>query len=213
MFLPALALSLAVCGPPAAGGGVTPDPVLEALWTSGIPYAEFLAGATRRVEMWRATEARAAVPDAIRTRVAALGGRWRLLAIAEDACSDSANSLPYLARLADGAPNLELRVVGSQAGRAFMEAHRTPDGRAATPTVLLLAPDGTLAGCWIERPAELQAWYVAHRAGLDDAEYLRQKLAWYVADAGRSILDEVTRMIDAAARNTGMICGEPLPGS
>lgn len=45
---------------------------------------------------------------------------------------------PYPKFLANARARRELRIIGSDIGRAIMNAHRTPDGRAATPTVLLL---------------------------------------------------------------------------
>jgi len=46
-----------------------------------------------------------------------------------------------------------LRIIGSDVGRAIMNAHRTPDGRAATPTVLLIDADFTEIVKLMERAA------------------------------------------------------------
>ncbi len=79
-----------------------------------------------------------------------------------------------------------------------MEAHRTPDGRPATPTVILLDAEYREAGCWIERPTELQTWWIENERTLDDDERFRRKMAWYDEDAGASTLHEVVEMLERA---------------
>ncbi|MEZ4456224.1 MAG: thioredoxin family protein [Gemmatimonadales bacterium] len=91
-------------------------------------------------------------------RLRQLAGRWRLLVVAEDWCSDSVNTLPYVARLADAGslPRDPDHWPWLGAGRAVMESHPTPDGQATTPTMIVLDEDGREAGCFIERPAALR---------------------------------------------------------
>ena len=68
-------------------------------------------------------------------------------------CSDSVNTIPFLAQLVAQVPQLDMRVISPTQGRQLMETRRTPDGRGATPTVIILDESGAEAGCWIERPA------------------------------------------------------------
>jgi hypothetical protein len=86
-----------------------------------------------------------------------------------------------------------------------MEAHRTRDGRAATPTLILLDENWNEVGCWVERPSELARWGELERAKLSDGEFVRQKTAWYDRDRGRSTVREVLDMIEHAA--PGAPCG------
>ncbi len=59
-----------------------------------------------------------------------------------------------------------------------MEAHRTPDGRAATPTVAVLDEEGRLLGAWVERPSALQAWYLEQQEKIAIGELTRRKMDW-----------------------------------
>lgn len=171
-----------------------------ALFRDGVDYATFRNAATRRVSQWRDTYANAVIADALRTRVERLPGTWRLLVVADDGCSDSAASIPWIARLADETGTLEFRIVRSRAARPLLEAHRTPDGRPASPTILVLDVALHELGCWIERPAPLQAWALPARGALSDREFLRQKTAWYERDAGRTTLEEIVSLLEAASR-------------
>jgi hypothetical protein len=123
----------------------------------------------------------------------------RVLVVAIDGCSDSANSIPFVAKLVALAPSVSLRIVKPDAGKAVMEAHRTPDGRAATPTVVVLDAAGNAVGCWVERPAVLQQMAIdARAAGTLDA-YANNKQAWYDADQGASASREVAAVLRGAA--------------
>jgi len=186
---------------------VPADSSLDSLYASGVPFDRFLAAAEARKSAWERNWENSLVPDDVLAAARALSGRWRLLIIAVDACSDSVNTVPYLARLSALAPQIEIRIISPAAGRALQEAHRTPDGRAATPTVIILDEAGRDIGAWVERPAELQqAGMAARAAGTFDA-YLSGKQAWYDRDAGASTLREVVQLLTAAA-NAG---ARPLP--
>lgn len=208
MIAPALLSLLLAAGAasPAAGAACTvpTDPVganaeLERLYRAGTPFADFLADATRRKAMWRGHYGEGEVPAELVGRARAVPGHWYLLAVAVDSCSDSVNTIPYLALLEERVPGLEMRIVSPRAGRAVMEARRTPDGRAATPTVVLLDANFDDAGCFIERPRDLQAWWIENGGKIDRDELFRGKMAWYDDDAGRSTLVEVVELMEAAA--------------
>lgn len=175
------------------------DSTLLALYESGQDFETFLRAARARREMWDRNWTSGRVSPELLERARAIPGRWRLLVAAVDGCSDSVNTVPYLARLVSLVPSLEMRIVQPDAGAVFMERHRTPDGRPATPTVLILDAAGNDVGCWVERPAALQE--MAMRARADDTyeDFARNKQSWYDADAGASTVREVLDVIEAAA--------------
>lgn len=175
----------------------TTSDTLKATFENGISFAEFLAGARNRKEQWVANYAGTASVDAtLVARAAAVAGKWRLLVVSVDSCSDSVNTVPHIARLVDQLPNIEMRLVTPDQGRAIMESHRTPDGRAATPTVVLLDENWQERGCFVERPPVLRA----HMDTLSSDERFSGKMAWYEQDAGRSTVAEVVAMLEAAGR-------------
>ena len=171
-------------------------PDYAALYEQGTPFASFLEHARSRADEWKQNYAAAAIGDEIVARVRALPARRKLLVVAEASCSDSVSTIPFLAKLVESAPDtLALRVVDRRAGRAVMEEHRTPDGRAATPTVVVLDEQGKFLAAWSERPAELQTWYLERKPVLTQGELLAQKMKWYAADAGRSTVAEVVALL------------------
>lgn len=202
-LLAALVLALSPpCGedagerPRPAGGS---DTEFRRLFETGVSYDAFLDAARRRRTLWlRNTERAAPSPEAL-DRARGVGGSWRVLAVAVDGCSDSVSTLPYLAALVEAVDGLELRIVDSDAGRAVMEAHRTRDGRAATPTFVLLDAEWNEVGCFIERPAALTEWLREHGGALDAQARYEAKMAWYDTDAGQETVMQFVETLEAAA--------------
>jgi hypothetical protein len=175
------------------------DDELRTIYEGGRSYHDFLAGATRRTELWHGnTEKSADIDASLVERAKAIGGTWRFLAVAVDSCSDSVSTIPYLAQLVALVDGLDMRVVDSTVGREIMESHRTPDGRPATPTVLLLDDAWEEAGCFIERPPALQTWILEEGFSSDDV--FPNKMAWYAEDSGRSTVEAFVEMLETAAR-------------
>lgn len=189
-----LALLLLVVALPASPAAQAPD--YTALFERGLTYEAFFDQITSRRETWIATEAAAEVPADVAARARALPRAWRILAVTEDRCSDSAASLPYVAKLAAAAPErLSLRIVNSRDGRSVMEAHRTPNGRAATPTLIFISGDGEVRA-WIERPGTLVAWINEQEARDPKFRLLAGKTKWYAEDAGRSTLADILALLE-----------------
>ncbi|HSG08503.1 MAG TPA: thioredoxin family protein [Longimicrobiales bacterium] len=186
------------CGapfPPGGGG----DDTLKALFEGGVGFRTFLDNAKRRREEWDAHYGEGRVTAEQVARAQAVGGPWRILVIAEDWCGDSANTIPYLARLAERVDGLEMRIIDSAVGRAVMEAHRTPDGRAATPTVILMDGAWNEVGCFVERPTPLMAWYLANRETKTSDELHDYIFDWYTANAGAATVDDILTLLEGAA--------------
>lgn len=168
-----------------------PSDSLRQLYEQGKSFPEFLAAASSRKAQWEGNYVRSSGIDAtLVARARAVGGTWRILIVAVDSCSDSVNTVPYLARLAELSPDIQVRIVEPAAGRWVQESHRTPDDRAATPTVILMDANWNEVGCFIERPTELRTWLK------DNSD----KMKWYDEDAGRTTVEQFVETLEAAAR-------------
>lgn len=176
------------------------DTAYAALWRQGQTWPRFRDEIDARPQMWARTQSLVVIPDAVVQR-ARNAGSWKLMIVADDDCSDSGNVIPYIARLAELAPNLELRIVPDELGTRVKETHRTPDGRPAIPTLVVLDAGFNDRGCWVERPAQLQHWFMTRGNVLLDTDadtYRREKQGWYDFDHGASTLDEVLGVVEAA---------------
>jgi hypothetical protein len=204
----AVSLAAAVACTPATDGApaALPDTSHRSTYESGVSFATFLERAERRKDQWNANYRNTVVPDALAARARAVGGTWKLLVVAADGCSDSVNTIPYIAKLIDTVPGIEMRIVDSDAGKGIMDSHRTPDGRAATPTVIVLDATFEERDCFIERPAALRQWMADHKAKSGDDGLFSGKMEWYDADKGVQTMTEIVAILESAARG-GTICG------
>lgn len=206
---PLLALALAVTpaeclgSPPVASRhpAATSDS-LVALYARGQTWPQFLDNVKARRQTWLDNYASGAPDSAAVARASLVPGRWRFLVVAVDACGDSANTIPYLARLVEAVPSLELRIVLPTEGQWVMDSHRTEDGRGATPTVVLLDEQGAERGCWVERPYALRKLVADVRAGVVPGGLVEAVTAWRREDRGRSTITDVLDLLDAAAAGT-----------
>ena len=143
-------------------------------------FAQFLESARAKRDEWRQRYNDAAVTPEMVTRMRALPARRLILVVAEDWCSDSVQTIPYVARLVDGAPErLAMRIINSTVGRPVMEANLTPDGRAATPTIVVLTEDDVVIGSWVERPSTAQAWFLEQQKSVMQQPLHEQLMKWY----------------------------------
>ncbi len=182
-------------GPLQAAAAAGPD--YQALYNGGITFAEFLERTRARRDEWREHYNDAVVTPDLVTRMRALPDRRLILVVAEDWCSDSVNTVPYVARLVDGAPErLSLRIIDSKVGRPVMKANRAPDGRAATPAIVVLREDGGVLGSWVERPSTAQRWFLEQRKTVKHDPLHERLMHWYAEDAGRTTLAEMAALLE-----------------
>lgn len=180
-------------------GALQPD--YTALWEKATPFHLFLDNVKARQDEWKPRFANAAIDAASLTAARALPAKRRMLAVATDRCSSSAWALPFIAKLAAAVPEkLELRVITPAEGNRIQAAHPTPDGRLATPTVIVLDENDRYVGAWVDRPAELQAWYIENKPKVTTSELYDHVSKWYADDAGRSTIREMLAILgrDAA---------------
>ena len=185
------------CATPSRGTGTADS--LGALYAQGQPFPEFLASVQARRNMWESNYSLSPIDATLLARARAIPGRWYLLVVSVDSCSDSANTIPFIASLVDSlGGRVDMRVVSPAVGRWVMERHRTWDRRAATPTVVLLDDAWEERGCWVERPGPLAVWTRQQEPRLAHQVFVQQKIAWYERDQGRETLREIVEMMERA---------------
>ncbi|MGI9628779.1 MAG: thioredoxin family protein [Longimicrobiales bacterium] len=188
------------CGSATATLAVSGDEDLRAAYESGQTYADFHEGADARKELWEQNYGSGSVSAELIERARALPDGYRILAIAVAGCSDSVNTIPYVAHLTQAVEGLDMRIVSSADYHGLMTARPTPDGRGATPTLIILDQDYNEVGCWIERPSPLQEWALGEGQDLGRRDFMQEKMAWYAEDGGQTTVTEVIDIIEAASQ-------------
>lgn len=160
------------------------------LWDEAFTFAAFVGACkAEHCGLWQGIYNLARVPVWAVAAVPA-GEKRRLLVIAEDWCGDASNTVPIIAKLADQAPGLELRVIMRDQNPEVMDRYLT-NGARSIPIVIALDESFNEIGHWGPRPAELQAWVMANRLTLPKAELYPQVRKWYARDRGETTIREV----------------------
>ena len=162
-------------------------------------FAESVAAARKNQELWQSVYRLARIPGEIAARAAELPGRWHLLVLSEDWCGDAVNTVPIIARLAEAAPNLDLRVLARDANPDLMDAHLT-SGTRSIPVVMVLDEEFAEHGWWGPRPRPLQEWFLTAARELQKEQRYPQLRQWYARDRGQTTLAEIVALLECAAR-------------
>jgi len=137
-------------------------------------------------------------PALLRAAAALPAQRW--LMFSESWCGDAAESLPLWARLADHAPQLELRVLLRDQHPALMDHYLTNGGRSIPKLVAWDATTGRELGAWGPRPAPVQAFVDEYKAQHPQAplpEFVAAVLAWYRTDDTAALQAELLATLQA----------------
>jgi hypothetical protein len=163
---------------------------LKALWDKALTFDEFVAGCkAKHCGLWQGIYQLARIPTWALQAVPPTAGR-KLLVIAEDWCGDASNTVPIIAKLADMAPGLELRVLARDENPALMDEYLT-DGSRSIPIVIALNDRFQELGHWGPRPSQLQAWVIGNLRTTPKAELYPQVRKWYARDRGETTVREV----------------------
>lgn len=174
------------------------DRAYERAYEAGRTFQVFLETAEANRELWHAMAARATVHDPALERISAARGHWRLLVLADDWCGDAVNTLPVVARLAEAAPNLELRLLGREEMPELMDRHLT-HGARSIPVVILLDEAGVERGWWAPRPRPLQEWFERLGRGMEKTLRYRELRRWYARDRGVTTANEIADLVRCGA--------------
>jgi arginase family enzyme len=171
-------------------------------WDAGFPFNTYLEDEVEKhPELWRGIYRTHDTPEWAAARVQETGGPWRLLVIAEDWCGDASNTVPVLARLAEAASNLDLRIVKRDAYPDLMDAYLT-NGSQSIPLAIVLDEDFEPVGRWGPRPAELQEFVIGEkrRGERPVDEIYKEARRWYARDGGETTLRELIDVLAAPGR-------------
>ncbi len=160
-------------------------------------FREFLGGVRSLESLWNQIFDRAELPEDARAAAESLTGRWHFLVLAEDWCGDAVHILPYLARMEEAFPHLEMRILSREENPDLMDSHLTAGSRSI-PVVMILDEGFQEVAWWGPRPGPLQKLFMAEIKHFPDDERFPQLRAWYVRDRGRTTLEEILSRIPVA---------------
>ncbi len=130
-------------------------------------------------------------------KVQAIDQKMTWLVITEGWCGDAAQNLPFLNKMAELNPNIDLRFVLRDENLSLMEGFLTNGGRSI-PKLIALDDSLEVLGTWGPRPEPMQKAFLANKVsqektGKEFTEYLH---LWYAKDKGLTLQNEFLAILD-----------------
>jgi thiol-disulfide isomerase/thioredoxin len=171
------------------------------VFASGQPYAAWIQGGEapdNRSKMEAFRETLVLEPQLLGF-LQALPRAVRVIAIAEDWCGDVVRHVPVLQRLAEAAPNLEVRFI-TREQHPDVFARFLTNGGEAIPKFIFLSEAWVECGNWGAMPTACRELISRGKACGDVATARKRVSALYEADPGRRmVLQELVHLLDIAS--------------
>ncbi len=137
-----------------------------------------------------------------------VGGKLRVVALAEDWCPDVYTNLPILIKIAECSPDIEVRIFPRDKNLDIMDAYLNQGQFRSIPTFVFLDNDFNELGVWIERPRaanelrERLMQELAQQPGLSEeearAERSRRLREAYRTGLRQETIREIRQVLEAA---------------
>lgn len=117
------------------------------------------------------------------------------MVISEDWCGDSAQNIPYIAKMAEANPFIDLRIIQRDSNIDIIDLYLT-NGTRSIPIVAAFDKQGNELFKWGPRPAEGQALVnKAKSEGASKDKFLEELHVWYAKNKGSAIEDEFKTLL------------------
>lgn len=121
------------------------------------------------------------------------------MVITENWCGDSAQNLPYLAKMASASENVDFRIILRDENPDIMDLYLT-NGTKSIPVLVALDEEGNELFKWGPRPVEAQKLIVRWKAeGIVKPELYEKLHLWYGRNRGGEIEKEILALVRSNA--------------
>lgn len=121
------------------------------------------------------------------------------MVITEDWCGDSAQNLPYIAKIAACSSLIDLRILLRDDNLDIMDLYLTNGKSRSIPKLVAFDEEGIEIFQWGPRPKEAQDFVdKAKKEGLAKNEFIEQLHLWYGRNRGKGIESEFLEIFDSA---------------
>ena len=117
------------------------------------------------------------------------------MVITENWCGDSAQNLPYLAKIASCNPLIDFRIILRDDNLNIMDLYLT-DSTRSIPKLIAFSKNGEELFQWGPRPREAQELiYKLKGEGKSKDEYLEELHLWYGRNKGKNLESEIINLL------------------
>ena len=139
------------------------------------------------------------LPPELQSKLRRITSSHIWLVLTEDWCGDSAQSLSYIAKMAEVNPLIELKILYRDEHPELMDRYLT-DGKRSIPKLIAIDESGNELFRWGPRPKEAAAIFNDSLAsGISKDEAYERLHLWYPRNRGRAIEAELDALISQVA--------------
>lgn len=118
------------------------------------------------------------------------------MVISEAWCGDSAQNLPYIAKIAEHNPLINLRIILRDSNLDIMDLYLANGTSHSIPKLVAFDEDGNELFQWGARPKEAQELITRLKnEGMEKEKFLEELHFWYGRDRGRTLENELKTIL------------------
>ena len=175
------------------------DKLLERGRTTGDKDSEEIIHYTRmNVQRMKRQDKQISLNESLKEKLENLGSNWIWLVITEGWCGDAAQNIPVINKMAEAAPNIELKFILRDEHPEIMDQYLTDGSRSIPKLVCLDAESLEEIGTWGPRPAVIQekAMQWKEDPEISKEEWAEKLHKWYADNKTEEQQKEFEQLIE-----------------
>ena len=125
-----------------------------------------------------------------------LNDKLTWIIISESWCGDAAQNIPVFAKIAEGNPNINIRIILRDDNPEIMNQYLT-NGSRSIPKLICIDENFNELGTWGPRPKYLQEWLYREKANptMEMSKLKEEFQMWYIKDKGQTLQTEMIKLL------------------
>lgn len=167
--------------------------------TTGTDHSEGRIEYTRKnVQLMNQLDEEVNLNVPLKRKLKSVNEPWVWLVLTEAWCGDAAQNIPVIHKMADTAPQIDLKLILRDEHPEIMEQYLTDGSRSIPKLICLHAHTLDVIGTWGPRPADFQQKALEWKDDPDISkeEWVQMLHNWYAEDGYETIQDDFMRLID-----------------
>lgn len=136
------------------------------------------------------------VDDTLSERIKSISSPQIWMILSEVSCGDSAQNIPYISKMAELNPMIDLKIILRDSNPDIMDFYLTDEKSRSIPKLISFDETGNELFQWGARPKEAQELVTRLKSeGMPKDKFLEQLHLWYGRNRGKSIENEFDEIL------------------
>lgn len=165
--------------------------------SSGDPTESMLNYTKMNIQRAQRWEKRGEIEEVLSNILKHFPRKMAWLVITEGWCGDAAQNLPFVYKMSELSPNIELKLIFRDQNLEIMDNFLTNGSRSIPKLIAMDAESLSVIGTWGPRPAVIHEEYMAMLANpeMENTKATEHLHLWYARDKGRTLQSEFMALL------------------